>query len=137
LGIKTSLVAQPTSKQISIILLHWDYSKICSCNTLSCDLQQIQQSNSERGAHNFGFLVGQRNLGFLCPIKKCIGGRGRENALGLTSEAPEEFAFGSTWDALGLQAKEKEKEQLLMIPQSDNVLSAASAIVMCKIKLFA
>ncbi len=39
LGIKTSLDAQPTSKQISIILLHQDYSKICNCNTLSCGFQ--------------------------------------------------------------------------------------------------
>jgi hypothetical protein len=65
--------------------------------------------------------------------RKSIGGGGREIALGLTFlEAPEEFAFGSSWDALGLQVK--DKEQLLMIPQSNNVLSAASAIVMYKIK---
>jgi hypothetical protein len=58
-----------------------------------------------------------------------------EITIGSTAEAPDGFAFGSMWDALGLQVK--EKEQLLMIPQSNNVLNAASAIVMCKIKLFA
>jgi hypothetical protein len=132
---KTSLDAQPTSKQISIVLLPQDYSKICSCNILSCSFQQFQQSDSKRGAHNFGFLVGHRNVGLLCPTKKCIGGGESKMALGSTLEAPEGFVFGFTWDALGLQAK--EKEHLLMISQRNNVLSAASAIVMCKIKLLA
>jgi hypothetical protein len=68
--------------------------------------------------------VGQRNLRFLCPTKKWIGGGGREITLGSTLEVPEGFAFGSTWHAVGLQAK--EKKQLLMIPQSNNVLGAAS-----------
>jgi hypothetical protein len=29
--------------QISIVLQHQDYSKIYSCNTLSCSFQQIQK----------------------------------------------------------------------------------------------
>jgi hypothetical protein len=75
---------------------------------------RFNKANTKRGAQNFGFLVQQRNLGFLCPTKKCIGGGGRESTLGSPLEATEGFAFGTAWDALGLQAK--EKEQLLMIP---------------------
>jgi hypothetical protein len=44
-----------------------------------------------------------RGLGFPCP-------GGREIALGSTSDAPEQIAFGSTCDALGLRgARERER----------------------------
>ncbi len=35
-----------------------------------------------------------------CPTKKCVGGGGREIALGLDTQ--EGIAFESTWGALGL-----------------------------------